>query len=244
MKVCNRCGGHICGIGPQPTFKNSYILTRHLPAQLCRFVPMPTSESITPSSLDTSSSSSTPPPVSPTKARRRPVPLRLDSVGIDPSLLVGKVLTRISRSSNHPSMQLYFSDDTIYQILVDGYDPIHRGLPKQLEMDPDLGSLLDGVGGRVDVDLTIDDCALITLTDKAFESRLKEQRWDQNHIGVAFKFSEDRIWHCVWATLTDHENGICVFRSYDDVYVEQLQRSPRKRRPRAPSSTKPRREDV
>ncbi|KIJ67945.1 hypothetical protein HYDPIDRAFT_107489 [Hydnomerulius pinastri MD-312] len=187
------------------------------------------------SSLDTSSRSSTPPP-SPTKSRRRPVPLRLDSIGIDPSVLVGKVLTRISRSSKHPSMQLYFADDTAYQILVDGYDPIHRGLPKELEMDPTLGALLNDSDGQLDVDLLIDDCALITLTDKAFESRQREQRWDQNHIGVAFKFREDQVWHCVWATLTDHEKGSCVFRSYDDVYLDQLQRSPRKRRPRAPSS--------
>ena len=60
------------------------------------------------------------------KSRRRPVPRRLDSVGVDPSILVGKVLTKIQRSSKHPSMQLRFSDDTSYQILVDGYDPIHR----------------------------------------------------------------------------------------------------------------------
>jgi len=135
-------------------------------------------------------------------------------------------------------MQFHFSDDTTYQILVDGYDPLHRGLPKQLEMDPTFGSLLDSADGQLDVDQTIDDCALITLTDKAFESRQREQRWDQNHIGVAFKFSQDQAWHCVWATLTDHENGNCVFRSYDDVYLAQLQHSPRKRRSRAPSSPK------
>ncbi|KAF8844651.1 hypothetical protein BDN67DRAFT_962581 [Paxillus ammoniavirescens] len=168
--------------------------------------------------------------------RRRPIPLRLNSIGVDPSVLVGKVLTRISRSSKHPSMQLHFSDDTTYQILVDGYDPIHRGLPKELEMDPSFGSLLDAADGELDVDLTIDDCALITLTDKAFESRQREQRWDQNHIAIALKFGQNQAWRCVWATLTDQENGRCVFRSYDDVYLEQLQRSPRKRRPRAPSS--------
>ena len=59
------------------------------------------------------------------KSRRRPVPLRLDSVGADPSILTGKVLTKIHRSARHPSMQLHFSDDTTYQILVDGYDPAH-----------------------------------------------------------------------------------------------------------------------
>lgn len=110
------------------------------------------------------------------------------------------------------------------------------GLPKELEMDPTLASLLDAADGQLSIAFTIEDCVLITLTDKAFVSKQREQRWDQNHIGVAFKFREDQSWHCVWATLTDHENGQCVFRSYDDVYLEQLQRSPRKRRTRAPSS--------
>ncbi|KAH0827538.1 hypothetical protein J3R83DRAFT_4257 [Lanmaoa asiatica] len=193
-------------------------------------MPNSTTSSSELSSVDTST------PPSPMKPRRRPVPLRLDSVGIDPSILVGKVLTKIRRSSRHPSMQLCFSDDTTYQILVDGYDPIHRGLPKDLEMDPTLASLLDAADGSLDVAFTIENCVLITLTDKAFDSKQREQRWDQNHTGVAFKFCEDRSWHCVWATLTDHENGQCVFRSYDDVYLDQLLRSPRKRRSRPPFS--------
>lgn len=117
------------------------------------------------------------------------------------------------------------------------------GLPKVLEMDPTLASLLDAADGQLNLAFTIADCVLITLTDKAFDLKQRVQRWDQNHIGVALKFREDRSWHCVWATLTDHENGHCVFRSYDDVYLDQLQRPPRKRRARAraPSSpTKPR----
>ena len=103
-------------------------------------------------------------------------------------------------------------------------------------MDPTLASLLDAADGQLDVAFSIEDCVLITLTDKAFALKQNEQRWDQNHIGVAFKFREDRSWHCVWATLADHEHGQCVFRSYDDVYLDQLQRSPRKPRFRAPSS--------
>jgi len=104
-------------------------------------------------------------------------------------------------------------------------------------MDPILESLLDAADGQLDVAFTVENCVLVTLTDKAFESKQTlEQRWDQNHIGVAFKFREDKSWHCVSATLADHENGRCVFRSYDDVYLDQLQRSPRKRRARAPSS--------
>ncbi|KAI6026165.1 hypothetical protein PISMIDRAFT_675311 [Pisolithus microcarpus 441] len=185
-------------------------------------------------SSDLSVSPSTTPP--PPSSRRRPTYLRSQNVGIDPSVLAGKVLTRIGRSPKHPSMQLHFADGTAYQILVDGYDPVHRGLPKALEMDPTLDSLLGAADGPVVLERTIDQCALVTLTDKAFESRQREQRWDQNHVGVAFKFSEEQVWHCVWAMLTDHENGMCVFRSYNDVYLDQLRHSPRKRHSRTPSS--------
>lgn len=173
-------------------------------------------------------------PPLPSKPRRRPVPLRLQSLGVDPSLLVGKVLTKLSRSSKHPTLTLDFSDNTTFQILVDGYDPVHRGLPKELEMDSSLEQLL--TTGQAYVEWTIKDCALITLTDKAFESREREQRWDQNHTGVAFRCLEDRMWHCVWATLTDHDHDKCVFRSYDDVYIDQLHRSPRKHRAHVPES--------
>lgn len=90
------------------------------------------------------------------------------------------------------------------------------------------------------MELTIVDCALITLTDKAFEIKTRLEQWDQNHLGVAFKFAEDNAWHCVWATLMEHDDmmGECVFRSYDDVYLDQLQRSPRKRQRRDASPSK------
>jgi hypothetical protein len=101
-------------------------------------------------------------------------------------------------------------------------------------MDSSLEQLL--TTGQAHVEWTIKDCALITLTDKAFESREREQRWDQNHTGVAFRCLEDRMWHCVWATLTDHDHDKCVFRSYDDVYIDQLHRSPRKHRAHVPES--------
>jgi len=114
---------------------------------------------------------------------------------------------------------------------------ICRGLPKELEMDSSLEQLLSAPRGQALVEWTIEDCALITLSDKAFETKEREERWDQDHVAVAFRFSEDRKWHCVWVTLTDHDDGICVFRSYADVYIDQLQRSPRKSRsfiPRSP----------
>lgn len=208
-----------------------------------------------PSCSDTSLSRSCTPPSTPSssQSRSRPVSLRLRSIGVKPSLLVGKVLTRLSRSRKHPTLTLDFSDNTTFQILVDGYDPVHRyvlsralieivdnvsyrGLPKELEMDSSLEQLLNTPSGQALVEWTIEDCALITLSDKAFESREREQRWDQDHIGVAFRFTEDRKWHCVWVTLTDHTNGTCVFRSYGDVYIDQLHRSPRKHRSHIPHS--------
>lgn len=109
-------------------------------------------------------------------------------------------------------------------------------------------------GGKLEKGMLVTDCALIRLTDKAFERQKakaaettkhglapsigKEAKWDQNHLGIAFKFAsvetEDTRsrWHCVWATLAEYDEdaGTCLFRSYDDVYLNKLERSPRKGR--------------
>lgn len=161
---------------------------------------------------------------SPSKARRRPTPLRMQSAGVDPRLLVGKVLKHVRRSPNHPAITLSFSDETSYQILVDGYDPRHPGIPKILEMDELLRRLFDPPEGHIDVDLVIMDCCIINLSDKAFAMEDCGQRWDQSHSGIAFKFEEERRWHCVWATLEERDTELdrCVFRSYDDVYLKPL----------------------
>ncbi|KAJ7091155.1 hypothetical protein C8R44DRAFT_685978 [Mycena epipterygia] len=168
-------------------------------------------------------------------SRARPPPLRIDHVGINPASLVGKVLKSVRRSEKHPSLTLTFADGTRVQIMVDGYDPVHKGVPKALEMDPSLRDLLDASDA---VHLTVTDCALITLSDKAFADH---DHWDQRHLGVAFKFAGGDAaaqWHCVWAILQDHDatTGECVFRTYDDVYLEELQRSPRKSKHRRKSS--------
>lgn len=109
-------------------------------------------------------------------------------------------------------------------------------------MDSSLSDLLNR--GQL-VDLTIVDCALITLSDKAFERKqnLGETQWDQKHLGIALKFageSPEPRWHCIWATLQEHDEslGICVFRTYDDVYLERLQRSPTKQSPTKRAPTK------
>ncbi|KAF7321732.1 hypothetical protein MKEN_00694900 [Mycena kentingensis (nom. inval.)] len=169
-------------------------------------------------------------------SRPRPPSLRMDYPGINPAFLIGKVLTSARRSDKHPACTLSFSDGTFVQIKVDGYNPAHPGVPKELEMSPALNELVDS--GDV-VDLTVTDCALITLSDKAFAGI--DNCWDQRHLGLAFKFataSDDAAspWHCVWAVLEEHSTaGACVFRTYDDVYLEELQRSPRKPRHRKKS---------
>ncbi|KDQ53452.1 hypothetical protein JAAARDRAFT_39136 [Jaapia argillacea MUCL 33604] len=223
----------------------------------------PTTDSL--SLHSASSSSSSHPPPSPTKRRVQPAGLRIDTIGVDPSVIIGKTLTRVRRSPTHPALTLDFSDNTTFQILVDGYDPIHKGIPKDLEMDEGLASVIrdcvnsdDGYGGRLPRELTIVDCTFVKLTDKAFKRSEpedgeidaifgvgvgKESRWNQNHLAIALKFSSDEgqpppRWHCVWATLADYDSdiGLCTFRSYDDVYLNELQRSPQKRKPKKKKS--------
>ncbi|KAK7053485.1 hypothetical protein VNI00_004111 [Paramarasmius palmivorus] len=162
----------------------------------------------------------------------------IDRRGIEPSQLVGKVLSRARRSPEHPALTLDFADNTSYQILVDGYNPRYKGIPKELEMNESFDNILLSNDGFIG--LQIVDCAIITLSDIAFERKQSHSQetnlqWDKRHLGVAFKFAEDTPrWHCVWATLTEYDKdmGSCIFRSYDDVYLERLDRSPRK--PRSP----------
>ncbi|KAH7904175.1 hypothetical protein BJ138DRAFT_1107053 [Hygrophoropsis aurantiaca] len=134
-------------------------------------------------------------PTSPKHAsppRRRPLPqtLRLHPLGIDPAELIGKRLRRLGVSGRHPVLTLEVGggDEAgtgegevreVYQVRVDGYDPVHRGIPKALEMDPALHALLHTHSPSLPhanatsclVNRTIADCALITLTDKAFSTR-------------------------------------------------------------------------
>lgn len=177
---------------------------------------------------------------SPTKRRLRPPPLtRRDAIGlvfllfpsqffvsstfhrIDPDQLIGKSLTRISRSSVHPTLTLDFDDHTTAQVLVDGYNPRWKGVPKQLEMDEAFQRLTNnGIVGLETLEIL--DCAIISLIDRAFQRKQSHDndddstvRWDQEHAAVAFKFSgENTHWHCVWATLAEYdESNSCIFRS-------------------------------
>ncbi|KAI0305763.1 hypothetical protein B0F90DRAFT_1924125 [Multifurca ochricompacta] len=159
--------------------------------------------------------SSTPPPVPLKKSRKQPEPRRLDSIGVDPDQIVGKVLVRIRRSPTHPAVTLHFADHTTYQVRVDGYDPIHRGIPKELEMNSVLTPLFK------------------PPADTAHEwSETAESRWNVEHLALALKFAEVPAWHCVWATMAEYDGnfGPCTFRSFEDVYLAELHPSSRKRK--------------
>jgi len=143
---------------------------------------------------------------------------------VDPVSLVGKTLVQVRRSPNHPSISLHFSDKSSYQIRVDGYNPQFPGLNKVLEMNAQSHGIFPECGGQAEVKLTVDRCASVRMRDRAFDARgSKETSWDQTHLGVVFKFKEREGWHCLWAMLADNDGstGMCVFRSFEDVYIAQ-----------------------
>lgn len=112
--------------------------------------------------------------------------------GISPCELIGKVLIRLQRSPNHPAITLYFEDESVYQIRVDGYNPQHPGLPKQLEVDPSLEEMLfNKDNGRSGLSYTIENAVVTTLKDRATDCRNSQDViWDQFHAAVAFRFQE------------------------------------------------------
>jgi len=181
----------------------------------------------------TSSTASTPSPPGHTP---RPLPRtiqnknhRPEPIGVDPSQLIGKILKGVRRSRNHPNATLHFTDHSSFQILVDGYDPKHRGIPKSLEMDSGLEPIFSYPGDFPDGPRTITNAARITMADKAFDLGGRGCHWDQAHCGIAMKFKEDGHWHCVWATLAEYEDDDkmnCIFRSYHDVYLAALHHAP------------------
>lgn len=104
-------------------------------------------------------------------------------------------------------------------------------------MDLSLEQILWGDEGS-QIELVIADCTITKLTDKAFERRLEgprgriyDSKWDQDHLGIAFKFKDIDSWHSVWASMTDYDEqlGFCKLRSYKDVFLSQLQDGPRHR---------------
>ncbi|VDB96496.1 unnamed protein product [Peniophora sp. CBMAI 1063] len=97
-----------------------------------------------PSSESWSGSSNTTPPSPsssrPTYARKR-TQSRPFTRGIDPSVLNGCIITRIVRSRTHPAVSLYTLDGRSFQVRVDGYDPVHAGLPREIECNAALAPL-------------------------------------------------------------------------------------------------------
>ncbi|KAI0743557.1 hypothetical protein C8Q80DRAFT_1068917, partial [Daedaleopsis nitida] len=164
---------------------------------------------------------------------------RPHGIGVDPVSLIGKQLTRVRRSRTHPCITLNLSDGTAFQLLVVGYDPHYRGVPKVLESDSPILNPR-AASGVADLRLTISHAASITLSDKAFQVQpgsgsgkeagtTKEDRWTQRHAAFALKFEEEQGWHCVWATMAEYDGRDrerCVFRNYADVYLDRLQAHP------------------
>jgi hypothetical protein len=110
---------------------------------------------------------------------------------------------------------------------------MHRGIPKELEMNSVLLPLFKPPGGQIDVHLTVTHARMVELKDTAYEwSDKAESRWNVEHVALALKFAEEPAWHCVWATMAEYdgEYGPCTFRSFDDVYIAELHPSPRKRK--------------
>ncbi|KAJ2931214.1 hypothetical protein H1R20_g5791, partial [Candolleomyces eurysporus] len=170
------------------------------------------------------------PPASPSRRRTSP---ETHHAGIKPSDIIGKVVKRVRKSSTHPAFTIDFADDTAVQIRVEGYDPQHPGLPKTLETDAYLQELMSSDKA---FDCAILGCSYVTLSDKAFERRRRDgedilQHWDQQHVGLALKFADGQSakarWHCIWAAKQEHdqEDGGCIFRSYEDVYLDYLCRT-------------------
>lgn len=125
-------------------------------------------------------------------SRKEPTAHRGESVrppGIHPSELVGKVLTSIRASKSHPTVTLHFADRSAFQIRVVGYSPTHPGVPKTIEISPELASLLTA-DGTADAGHTVAKAAVINMTDKAFQRGKRANTWDQRHVGVAFKFQQ------------------------------------------------------
>ncbi|KAF5380401.1 hypothetical protein D9615_004602 [Tricholomella constricta] len=150
-------------------------------------------------------------PTAPTH-RRRPLPPNY--IGADPYDLIGKVLRRARQSAQHPAVTFEFSDNTSFQILVDGYDPMYPGIPKVLDMDSDLQALFNS--GQP-LDLPIIGCTFITLLDLAFEAKqnhASDLRWEQQHRGIALKFAEDiPRWRCVGSTMEERDStGIAALK--------------------------------
>ncbi|GJE92219.1 hypothetical protein PsYK624_083720 [Phanerochaete sordida] len=113
------------------------------------------------------------------------------ALGVDPSEMVGKVLKSIRRSPAHPTLTLHFADRTAYQVRTDGYNPAHPGVPKQLESNMDLETLLASERALEDLNWTVSRARIFKMSDKGFSQLDKrETSWHLDHTALAFQCEE------------------------------------------------------
>ena len=99
--------------------------------------------------------------------------------------MVGKVLKSIRHS--HPISTLHFTGRTAYQIRIDGYNPSHPGVPKQLETDMDFSSLLASEQAA-DLNWTITKAGIFKMPDKRFSQFDKRRAsWHLDRAALAFQ---------------------------------------------------------
>ena len=110
-----------------------------------------------------------------------------EPIGISPCDMTGKMLRSIRPSESHPALTLQFSDNTTYQVRVDGYNPSYPGLPKQIEMSPGLQDLLKR-SSEQDLNLTVLKATIINLEDRGYQGGRDESSWMKRHAGIALQF--------------------------------------------------------
>ncbi|KAJ3554025.1 hypothetical protein NM688_g3316 [Phlebia brevispora] len=157
-----------------------------------------------------------------------PAAQRFQRLGVPPTDLVGKVLCQIHRSKNHPVLTLHFTDNTVYQIRVDGYDPAYPGLPKLFELDAIFDDFLSDE--QTPHHLTITRAHILTIKDGGFEllPGERESKFSQGHDSIALKFEGYDGWRCISAMIIQRDEvGRCIFRSFQDIYLDKLDRRSR-----------------
>lgn len=137
-----------------------------------------------------------------------------------------------------------------------GYEEAELFEDVQLEMDATLSRFLSTPGSTTSVGVAIRDCAMISLTDRALTRSGERYNVQHQAFAIKFEeetpatpstpntpVTPSRIrprWHCIWATrvikdsfgVSSYNDGLvggsgrCVARTFDDVYLKPLVRSP------------------
>ena len=99
----------------------------------------------------------------------QPGSLHPDSIGVDPDQIVVMCLSVSDAPLPIPAVILHFADNTTYQIRVNGYDLVHWGIPKELEMNLVLLPLFKPPGGQINVHLMVTHAHTVELKDTAYQ---------------------------------------------------------------------------